>query len=145
MLGDATSQLLAVVVLPVAVGLFCMFVFLPQNDEKAAANSSEPFGVLSIADAYDIENRALWENQILLLQRIEARASLAELLELWSRYIHFYPELYEEISFWKWLRYLETCKLVEPHGNGVQLTDYGYEFLRYLVSGAKEEHRARRP
>ncbi len=146
MFGDATSQLLAVVVLPVAAGLICIFFVLPQNTEQPAANSSEKFGVFSIADAYNTESCALWENQILVLQRIKARASVPELLELWNRYVHFYPELYEEISLWKWLRYLEKCKLVEPHGNGVQLTDYGCEFLGYLVGNVKtEEHRAQRP
>ncbi len=157
MFGDPTSQLLAVVVLPVAAGLICLFVFLPQDAgtgtrlgkapaAKSAANSSELFGVFSIADAYDTESCALWENQILILQRIRARASVPELLELWKRYVHFYPELYEEISLWKWLTYLENCKLVEPHGNGVQLTDYGRELLEYLVGKVKTVgHRAQRP
>jgi hypothetical protein len=157
MFGDATSQLLAVVVLPAAAGLICIFVFYPQITGMAtcggkapsaqpAANSSELFGVFSIADAYDTESCALWENQILVLKRIKARASVPELLELWNRYIHFYPELYEEISLWKWLAYLENCKLVERHGNGVQLTDYGCEFLRYLVGSVKTEgQRAQRP
>lgn len=147
MIGDATtSQLLAAVVLPVAAGLICIFFILPQKAEPPAANSCELFGVFSIADAYDTGSCALWENQILILQRIKARASVPELMDLWSRYVHLYPELYEGISLWKWLGFLEHCKLVEPHGNGVQLTDYGYEFLGYLAGNVKAEgHRAQRP
>jgi hypothetical protein len=145
MFGDATSQLLAAVVLPLAAGLICI-VFLPHNTEATAGKSPERCGVFSIADAFDTESCALWENQILLLQRIRARASVPELLELWSRYVHFYPELYGEVSLWKWLGYLESCKLVEPCGNGVQLTDYGGEFLSYLAGNVKTaEQRAQQP
>lgn len=157
MFGDPTSQLLAVVALPLAAGLICLFFFLPQNAgtgtgfgkasaAQTTANSCELFGVFSVADAYDSESCALWVHQILVLQRIGARASVPELLELWNRTVHLYPELYEEISLWKWLTFLENCKLVEPRRNGVQLTDYGCEFLRYLVDNVKtEEHRAQRP
>ena len=150
--GDAASQLLAILALPVAAGLACLFVFILQNaanrhgvaPSPPAANPSETFNVFSIADAYDAESCVLWESQILLLQRINARASMPELLELWSRYVHLYPELYEQISFWKWLVFLESCNLIESHGNGVLLTAYGCELLRYLTLRARtEEHRTR--
>jgi hypothetical protein len=144
MFGDPTSQLLAVVVLPIAIALICI-VFLPQRADAPAASSCERFGVCSIADAFDAESSALWENQILVLQRIKARASFQELLELWERYVHSYPELYEEISLWKWLGYLERCRLIESNGGGVQLTAYGCGFLRYLAGNVRAEaHRAQR-
>ena len=150
MFGDATLQLLAILLLPIAGGLICILLVMRQDAIRAgrykritpqcAVNCNSTLGVLSIKDAYDPERDILWENQILALQRISSHAALPELLALWERYVHLYPELYEQTTFWEWLAFLQNCTLVQSSGNEVRLTPNGRQFLKYLISNANAGH-----
>jgi hypothetical protein len=147
MFGDATSQLLATLVLPVVAGFVCLFVVmikapplrnaLPKTSEPPAHNFSNIFGVLSVSDAYDPDRNVLWENQLFALQRIASDATIPELRTMWERYyLQLYPELYEGISFWEWLAFLKNCNLAESDGSVVRLTANGHEFLSLLTRNA---------
>jgi hypothetical protein len=81
----------------------------------AATTTWKPFdtlGVLSIADAYDADCSILWENQVFALQRVGSYVTIPELADLWGRYQHLYPELYEQTTFSDWIAYLQNYGLV---------------------------------
>ena len=101
-----------------------------------ANNSRDTLGPLSISDAHDPERNILWENQIVALQIIGTGTAIPELLALWKRYVHLYPELYEQTSSWDWLAFLQNCDLVEATGSVIRLTSNGCEFLNLLIGNS---------
>lgn len=149
MFGDATSELLAIVVLPAAAGLICLCLVILQN-ARAAANDKpqEPscrqlrntLGVLSITDAYDPERNVLWEHQILALQRIGKQINYAELDSLWQHYQYLYPELYEGVTLCDWLGFLRDCNLARFDGSNLRLTKNGRNFLDFLICNTHLSH-----
>lgn len=140
MFSDPRCQLLAILILPVFAGLICLFVMLIQRSTQhlyeLSRNSGDTLGVLSIADAYDSDRHVLWENQVAVLQQIGSGITVLELFPLWIRYMHQYPELYEQTTFPDWLGFLQNCNLVEPNGDTVRLTANGRDFLKVLISNA---------
>ncbi len=143
MFGDPTYLLLATLALPVVAGFTCLFVVMFRASAQAqrdldeasppAKNCRDTLGPLSISDAHDPERNILWDNQIIALQLIGTGTAIPELLALWKRYVHLYPELYEQTSFWDWLTFLQNCGLVEATGNVLRLTSNGREFLNLLI------------
>lgn len=147
MFTDPKSLFFMALMVPLVAGLVCLFVVKFQSHIQirklsgiaAAATAWKPFdtlGVLSIADAYDADCSILWENQVFALQRIGSYVTIPELADLWGRYQHLYPELYEQTTFSDWIAYLQNYGLVESNGSFVRLTANGREFLKCLVCNA---------
>jgi hypothetical protein len=140
MFSDPTCQLLAILVLPIVAGIICVFVIViqrpTQDINEPSKNSSDTLDVISIADAYDPVRSVLWESQISALERIGSGLTYLELLPLWERCMHLYPELYEQTTFLKWLGFLQTCNLEESNGDVVRLTANGRDFLNVLICNA---------
>ena len=144
MFGDATYQLLATMALPVIAGLTCLVVVMLQapgasrepSDKTSpppAQNPSDTLGPLSLSHAYDPDRNVLWDNQIVALQLIGSGAAIPELLALWKQYVHLFPELFEQTSFWDWIAFLRNCNLIGSTGNVIRLTSNGREFLNLLI------------
>lgn len=149
MFGDATSDLLAIVVLPAVAGLVCLFLVIVQSAKRAAIEKThvppsrvlrDTLGALSIADAYDPERNVLWEHQILALQRIGKQISFAELNGLWEHYLYLYPELYEGVTLCDWLAFLRDCNLARFEGSDLRLTKNGRNFLYFLITNTHQYH-----
>jgi hypothetical protein len=143
MLDDPTSQLLAIIVLPAAIGLCWLFAALLMQrpirdmDEARHKHFGKSFTVLSISDAFDAERIVIWQSQLPALQLIGPGISRSELWNFFEHASALYPELYEGIAFEEWLRFLETCDLVARVRGEVRLTPNGRDFLDYLQHAAK--------
>ena len=147
MFSDPRCQLLAILVLPIVAGIICLFVIViqrrTQNLQEPSKGSSDTLGVISIADAYDPDRSVLWENQVSALQHIGSCIMIPELLPIWERYMHLYPELYEQTTFSDWLGFLQNCNLAESAGDTVRLTANGRDFLNILICNAELSHTKR--
>ncbi len=143
MLDDPTSQLLAIIVLPAAIGLCWLFAALFMQrpirdmDEERHEHIGKSFTVLSISDAFDAERIAIWQSQLPALQLIDPGISRSEFRNFYEHASTLYPELYEGIAFEDWLRFLEECDLLARFGGEVRLTRNGRDFLDYLQHAAK--------
>ena len=144
MLDGVTSQLLAVIVLPLAAGLICMFLAAIFRDPSCSREALRPdpvlcssFKLLSLADAFDTDRAILWEPQVLVLSLIRSGIRVSQLGESWDRCARGYPELYEGSTLAAWLQFLRDCDLVEVSSSGVRLTAQGQEFLALLQRNAE--------
>jgi hypothetical protein len=146
MLDGVTSQLLAVIVLPLVAGLICMFLAAifrdPNCSRETLRRGTEPvlcssFKLLSLADAFDIDRAMLWEPQVPVLCLIRSGIRVSQLGESWDRCARGYPELYEGSTLAAWLQFLRDCDLVEVSSSGVRLTAQGQEFLALLQRNAE--------
>lgn len=148
MFAEPKSLFFLMVMIPLVSGLVCLFIVKFQSPIQIrkpsciADASSTPkafddtLGVLSIADAYDSDRSILWENQVFALRRIGSHVTISELVDLWDRYQHLYPELYEQTTFSDWMAFLQNYGLVVSNGSLVRLTANGREFLKCLVCNA---------
>jgi hypothetical protein len=149
MLDGVTSQLLAVIVLPLVAGLICMFVAaimhvpscsretLRQGPERVLCSS---FKLLTLADAFDTDRAVLWESQISALCLIRTGIHVSQLGESWDRCVRRYPELYEGSTVTAWLEFLRDSDLVEVSASAVRLTAQGREFLALLQRNSESHH-----
>lgn len=136
MLDSPTSELLAIILLPVFIG-FCWLVVVaflrgPSATERSCGRSANRFALLSITDAFDPDHVILWQSQAPALRLIGPGTPLAELSEFFAHFSSLYPELFEGIIFDDWLRFLQNCDLVAREGRQVRLTSSGCSFLDYL-------------
>lgn len=136
---DPRLMLLGILAVPAAAGLICAIVLFlrmparnPSSNAVHAVRNIEALGVLSIADAYDGERSALWENQVITLQRIASEMTISELAALWEYNLRIYPELYEGTTTSDLLTFLQSCNLAESKDNIVRLTANGRDFLKNL-------------
>ena len=141
MLEGVTSQLLAVIILPMVVGLTCMFLaaifrvpscsreILRPRLERGVSSS---FTLLSLADAFDKDRAMLWESQVPVLCILGSGVHVSRLGESWDRCVRRYPELYEGSTLYAWLQFLQECDLVVVADSAVRLTAQGREFLALL-------------
>ncbi len=142
MLDGPTSELLAIILLPVLVGFFWLAVaviFQGPNpeEEKSRRRSHNNCLWLSIADAFDPDHVIVWQSQTPALRLIGSEVSLSVLYDFFAHFSTRYPEFYEDTTFDDWLRFLQSCDLVARVGREVHLTANGRGFLDYLERAGK--------
>jgi hypothetical protein len=142
MLESPTSELLAIILLPMFLGLFWLFAATtfraPSASERSRRYSANRFALLSITDAFDPDHAIVWQSQAPALRLIGRGVALSVLSEFFRHFSSIYPELFEGIAFDEWLRFLQASELVVRVGPEVRLTANGREFLDYLEQAQRK-------
>ncbi len=135
MLDSPTSELLAIILLPVSIG-FCWLVVATILRGPCVADlresSAKRFVVFSITDAFDADHVIVWQSQAPALRLIGSGVPVSALFQFFARFSLRYPELFEGITFDEWLRLLQDYDLVARVGRDVNLTSSGRSFLEYI-------------
>ncbi len=132
--------MIGLVIFVVAGGILA---FLAINSQAKVGISGirtqgdEPFGVFSVALAFDPDYAIIWDTQVPVLQLIDRAAGRGiraqQLRAFYSQSARRYPELYDGSSFGGWLEFLKNEQLIATIGMRVFITAEGHDFLAYRV------------
>jgi len=129
---DFCTLLLVIILLSLLIAVAARRTAPPEP----TSDTSAPFTVLSLTQAFEPSSAVLWQTQLpaLALVASSGRNGLAttELQPIYRSLLRQYPELYEGTSFGAWVRFLVEAGLISVFGTTVTITEEGRLLLHYL-------------
>ena len=107
-----------------------------KTDAERIAILVRVFATANVELEYTRIAHAIFGSQLNLLVQLAGtrhgvRQSIAE--SLYANATVRYPELYAERPFTVWLAYLQSSNLLTSHDTRLDITQYGTDFLKFLV------------
>lgn len=106
-----------------------------SDEEKISALMRE-FAKTRIDMEFQNISHLIFGSQYLLLERLTSsslRVSLSQANDLFSTACEKFPEIHKDRTFEHWVGFLTAYSLIEINGDSVGITQYGKDFLKYLI------------
>ena len=113
-----------------------------ENPDKKVEFLLKSLASTTLNTEFERLNSIIWGSQITILKKLNTKEqSHSVLKEIYDQAAKEYPEGFRDYTLENYIGFLINTELIRKNDENYFITDYGHEFLKYLIDSRANEYR----